>query len=50
MTRWTGEACQENSEDNEYFRKLFDTTGRLMTLDGSEDEKIQPQGLDNYIF
>eukprot|EP00794_Sanderia_malayensis_P014737 gene14737-16272_t len=48
MTKWTGEAWREIREDQEFFTKLFAKTGCLMTVDGSGDEKIQPQGL--YIF
>ena len=34
---------------NEFFTKLFEKTGCLMTLNGSRDEKLHPQGLKDYV-
>eukprot|EP00794_Sanderia_malayensis_P021199 gene21199-23281_t len=50
MTRWTGEAWREISANEEFFKKLFQKTGCLMTADSSEDENIRPQGLEEYEF
>ena len=50
MTKWTGEASREIREDKEFFTKLFEKTGCLITVDGSRDSKIQPQGLIDYAF
>ena len=50
MTKWTGEAWREIREDKEFFTKLFEKTGCLITVDGSGDSKIQPQGLIDYAF
>ena len=50
MTKWTGEAWRDLKEDKGFFTKLFEKTGCRMTVDGSEDEKIQPQGLKEYVF
>ena len=50
MTQWTGEAWSELKESKDFLRRLFEKTGFLMTTDGSGDEKISPQGLDEYSF
>ena len=50
MTQWTGEAWSELKESKDFLRRLFEKTGCLMTTDGSGDEKISPQGLDEYSF
>ncbi len=50
MTKWTGEASQDLRRDKEFFTKRFEKTGCLMTVDGSGDEKIQDQGLKDYIL
>ena len=39
MTKWTSEACRDLREDKEFFTKLLEKTGLLMTVDGSGDEK-----------
>ena len=49
MTKWTAEAWRELTK-KELFRRLFEKTGCLLTADGSNDDKICPQGLDNYQF
>ena len=33
----------------EFFTKLLEKTGCLMTVDGSGDEEIQPKGLKDYV-
>ena len=48
MFKWTSEAWRDLREDKESFTKLLEKTGCLMTVDGSEDEKIQPQGYPGY--
>ena len=45
MTKWTDKEWQDRREDKGFFTKLFEKTGCLMNVDGSGDEKIQPQGL-----
>ena len=50
MTQWTGEAWSELKESKDFLRRFFEKTGCLMTTDGSGDEKISPQGLDEYSF
>ena len=50
MTKWTGQAWRELREDRDFFTKLFEKTGCLMTADGSRDDMIKPQGLEDYAF
>ena len=50
MTKWTGEAWDGLKKRAEYIRRLFEKTGCLITADSSDDEKIQPQGLNDYKF
>ena len=50
ITRWVGKAyrkiCDPKYDHLRY--RLFEKTGTLITADGSDDEKIQPEGLPNY--
>ena len=50
MTHWAGNAYSKlTSEDyRSYIWRMWEKTGCLMTGDGSEDKKIQPEGLSNY--
>lgn len=50
MTQWTGEAWRKLSVQKMFIKKLFMKTGCLMTADGSDDDKIRPQGLEPYSF
>lgn len=50
MTKWAGEAWTELSSNMDLFTKLFHKTGCLLTADGSDDDKIQPQGLEPYFI
>ena len=50
MTKWTAQAWREITQDQDFFKKLFEKTGCLMTANGSDDEKIKPQGLEPYTF
>ena len=50
ITKWTSEARRDLREDKELFTKLLEKPGCLMTVDGSEVEKIQPKGLKDYVF
>ena len=50
MTQWTGHAWRELVSKPVFIRKLFEKTGCLITADGSQYEKIRPQGLDAYTF
>ena len=50
MTQWTGEAWTELKQNgHQFLMRMFDyKTGCLITVDGSGDDKISPQGLENY--
>ena len=48
MTKWTADAWKELCQYKNFFGKLIEKTRCLITVDGSEDHKISPQGLDNY--
>ena len=51
ITHWVGEAYQRLMGD-EYAQtwwRSFEKTGCLITADGSEDHKINPEGLPNYV-
>ena len=50
MTEWAGKAWKELSRDVNLFTKLFQKTGCLITADGTDDDKIQPQGLKPYLI
>ena len=50
ITRWVGKAyrkiCDPKYDHLRY--RLFEKAGTLITADGSDDDKIQPEGLPNY--
>jgi hypothetical protein len=48
MTNWTADAWKELCQYKDFFRRLFEKTGCLITVDASDDDKISPQGLDSY--
>ena len=50
ITHWVGEAQKKLcSPDYDHFRKrCWEKTGFLITADGSEDDKITPEGLPSY--
>ncbi|XP_065642725.1 uncharacterized protein LOC136074348 [Hydra vulgaris] len=51
ITRWVGEAYRKTSKDEKFLRMLyrsFAKTGCLNTPDGSEDDKINPEGMPAY--
>ena len=50
ISHWTGEAYKELvGEKYQKFRwSQFEKTGCLITTDGSEDDKIAPEGLEDY--
>ena len=50
MTKWAGAAWREMTKDQAFIRKLFQKTGCLLTIDGTGDDMIRPQGLDDYKF
>ena len=50
MTKLAGAAWRELYSDKHFVKKLFETTGCLMTANGDDDEKIRPQGLEPYTF
>ena len=47
MTQRVGEAWNELSINETFFKRLFEKTGCLLSI-GSDDVKISPQGLKNY--
>nr|XP_047139036.1 uncharacterized protein LOC124814961 [Hydra vulgaris] len=52
ITRWVGEAYRKTSKDELFLRMLyrsFAKTGCLITADGSEDDKINPEGMPAYV-
>ena len=50
MTKWAGAAWRELTKDQALIKKLFQKTGCLLTIDGTGDDMIRPQGLDDYKF
>ena len=50
MTKWTSDAWRNLREDKEFFTKLLEKTGCLMTVDRSGDEENQSQGPKDYVF
>ena len=50
MTKWVGEAWDEVKSREHFIFWMFQKPGCLMTVDGTEDEHIKPQGLGNYTF
>ena len=50
MTQQTGEAWSELKENKGFLKRWFEKTGCLLTIDGSGDEFITPQGLKDYHF
>ena len=50
MTQWTGEAWSELKESKGFLKRLSEKTGWMLTIDGSGDEYITPQGLEDYHF
>ena len=51
MTHWVGEAYErlQSEEYNQTRYRCFEKTGCLITADGSNDSKIKPEGLHDYI-
>ena len=49
ITKWAGNAYRQLNRPSydKFRRRLFEKTGCLITADGSEDDKINPQGLPN---
>ena len=50
MTKWTAAAWEELTKDRGFFKKLFQKTGCLITVDGTDDDLVKPQGLEGYKF
>jgi hypothetical protein len=48
LTKWTATAWGKLRLETSYIKRLFEKTGCLLTVDGSEDDKVRPQGLNNY--
>ena len=52
ITNWCGEAWKKLTTSGKYdtfLRGCWERTGCLITADGSEDAKIKPEGLPNYV-
>ena len=51
ISKWVGEAHRKiiSSQYDKVRWRAFEKTGCLITADGSEDEKIKPEGLGDYI-
>ena len=50
MTKWAGAAWKELVKDKDFIKRLFQKTGCLITVDGSDDDMIKPQVLEDYTF
>ena len=50
MTKWAGAAWRALVKEKEFIKRLFQKTGCLITIDGSDDNMINPQGLEDYTF
>lgn len=50
MTKWAGAAWRVLVKDRDFSKRLFQKTGCLITIDGSDDDMIKPQGLEDYTF
>ena len=50
ITHWVGEAYKSltDTKFDHYRRRLFQKTGCLLTTDGTDDDLVQPEGLQNY--
>lgn len=48
ITKWVGQVWQEISADNEMVTRSFKKCGISVLIDGSEDDGIHIQGLDDY--
>ena len=50
ISHWAGSAYEELVSDKykDFWWRQFEKTGCLITADGSEDDKINPEGLPNY--
>ena len=46
ITQWTGEAAKQIDRNIRYRRRLFEKTGLAMTADGSDDNLINLQGVE----
>lgn len=52
ITHWVGESYRKASNDETFLHLIyrsFEKTGCLITADGSEDEKIQPETMPDYV-
>ena len=48
MTKLAGAAWRALVKDKDFIKKLFQKAGCLITMDGSDDDKTKPQGLEDY--
>ena len=51
ITQWAGEAWNalNSSKYDKQRKKCWSMTGCLLTADGSEDNLVKPEGLDDYV-
>lgn len=50
MTKWKAATWRGQRKDKPFFKKLFQKTGCLITVNGTDDDLVEPQGLDGYEF
>ena len=50
MTKWACAVWRVLVKDRDFMKRLFQKTGCLITIDGSDDEMTKPQGLEDYTF
>ena len=50
LTKWIGAAWEEICEDEEMIVRSFKKCGISVSADGSEDDDIHIQGLEDYVF
>ena len=50
MTKWAGAAWRVLVKERDFIKRLFRKTGCLITIAGSDDDMIKPQGLEDYTF
>ena len=51
LAKWVCQAWEELNEDySELRRKFYQESSCLMAADCTDDDKIQPEGIENYKF
>ena len=53
LTQWVGKSWEKIHDENSSYQnclwRYFEKTGCLLTADGSDDCKVNPEGLENYV-